>query len=217
MRFPVVLFDLDGTLIDSGSMILASFRHATRTVLACEIPDEVLLANVGGTTLHEQMHALDPARADDLVACYREHNMPLHDGLQPCRGIVDVLERLHREGRRLGIVTAKRQVTVGLAFRVLPLAHLFDAVVASDDVERNKPHPDGILRALDLLDARPEEAAYVGDSPFDVEAARRAGVHAVAVGWGGIHTRERLEAARPDALVETPGELLGGLLRERPQ
>jgi pyrophosphatase PpaX len=211
MRFPVVLFDLDGTLIDSGAMILASFRHATRTVLAREIPDEALLAYVGGSSLAEQMRAIDPARVDDLVASYRAHNEPLHDELQPCAGIVDVVDRLRDEGRRLGIVTAKRRVTVGLAFRVLPLAHLFDAVVASDDVERNKPYPDGILRALDLLDARPEEAAYVGDSPFDVEAAKRAGVHAVAVGWGGMHPRERLEVAGPDDFVETPEELLGRL------
>jgi pyrophosphatase PpaX len=211
MRFPVVLFDLDGTLIDSGAMILASFRHATRTVLAREIPDEALLARVGGASLSEQMRAIDPARVDDLVASYREHNEPLHDELQPCAGIVDVVERLRAEGRRLGIVTAKRQATVALAFRVLPLGHLFGAVVTSDDVPRNKPQPDGILRALELLGARPAEAAYVGDSPFDVEAAKRAGVHAVAVGWGGIHTRERLEAAGPDAFVESPEELLGRL------
>src|SRR5919197_4495526 len=211
MRFPVVLFDLDGTLIDSGAMILASFRHATRTVLARELSDEVLLARVGGSTLGEQMRALDPTRVDDLVASYREHNAPLHDELQPCAGVVEVLERLHDEGRRLGIVTAKRRVTVGLAFRVLPLAHLSEAVVASDEVTQNKPHPDGILRALELLDARPEEAAYVGDSPYDVEAAKRAGVHAVAVGWGGIHTRERLQGAQPDAFVATAEELLGRL------
>src|SRR2546423_3678394 len=191
MRFPVVLFDLDGTLVDSGAMILASFRHATRTVLAREIPDEALLAHVGGATLDEQMRALDPTRVDDLVASYREHNLPLHDELEPCEGVVEVLEGLHEEGRRLGIVTAKRQVTVGLAFHVLPLAHLFDAVVASDDVERNKPYPDGILRALERLDARPEEAAYVGDSPFDVGAAEPAGGHAGAGGWGGGPPRVR--------------------------
>ena len=86
MRFPVVLFDLDGTIVDSGWMILASFRHATRTVLARDFPDEVLLAHVGGATLDEQMRALDPARVDDLVASYREHNEPLHDELEPCAG-----------------------------------------------------------------------------------------------------------------------------------
>ena len=85
------------------------------------------------------------------------------------------------------------------------------SLVASDDVEHNKPYPDGILRALELLDAQPGEAAYVGDSPFDVEAAKRAGVHAVAVGWGGIHPRERLEAAQPDVFVERPEELFGCL------
>jgi pyrophosphatase PpaX len=211
MRFPVVLFDLDGTLIDSGAMILASFRHATRTVLAREIPDEVLLAGVGGTTLHEQMHALDPTRVEDLVACYREHNMPLHDELQPCHGVVDVLERLRSEGRRLGVVSAKRRAGIDLAFHVLPLAHLFDAAVGTDDVARGKPYPDGILRALELLHARPEEAAYIGDSPFDVEAAKRAGVYAVAVTWGGIHSRETLEAAEPDVFVETAEELVGRL------
>jgi pyrophosphatase PpaX len=211
MRFPVVLFDLDGTLIDSGAMILASFRHATRTVLAREIPDEVLLAGVGGSTLHEQMHALDPTRVDDLVACYREHNMPLHDELRPCRGVVDVLERLRSKGRRLGIVSAKRRAGIELAFRVLPLAHLFEVAVGCDDVARGKPYPDGILRALELLEADPDEAAYVGDSPFDVEAAKRAGVHSVAVAWGGIHSRETLEAARPDVFVETAEELVGRL------
>jgi pyrophosphatase PpaX len=211
MRFPVVLFDLDGTVVDSGSMILASFRHATRTVLARDVPDEVLLAHVGGASLSEQMRALDPTRVDDLVATYREHNEPLHDGLQPCAGVVEAVERLRLEGRRLGIVTAKRQATVALAFGVLPLRHLFDAVVTSDDVERGKPHPDGILRALELLGARAEEAAYVGDSPFDIEAAKRAGVYAVAVCWGGIHSRERLEACAPDVFVETAEELLGVL------
>jgi pyrophosphatase PpaX len=68
-----------------------------------------------------------------------------------------------------------------------------------------------LLLALERLGARPDEAAYVGDAPFDVQAAKRAGIFSVAVAWGRIHTRERLEAERPDALVATAEELLGVL------
>ena len=211
MRFPVVLFDFDGTVIDSGSIILASMRHATKTVLERELEDEVLMAAVGGSGLQEQMRLLDEHRVDELVACYREHNEPLHSELVECIGMTDALEALKGEGRRLGIVTAKRRSTVELAFSYLPLERFFDVVVSSDDTERHKPDPEPLLHALGQLEAEPTEAAYVGDSPFDIRAAKAAGLHAVAVTWGGIHHRERLEAEEPDAIVTDTGELLGAL------
>src|SRR5919198_1547024 len=135
MRFPVVLFDLDGTVIDSGAIILASMRHATQTVLARDFSDEELMAAVGGPGLERQMRALAPDRVEELVRTYREHNEPLHDQLTCCAGMDDVLVRLEREGRRLGIVTAKRRRTVELAFARVPLAHLFDVVVTGDETE----------------------------------------------------------------------------------
>jgi pyrophosphatase PpaX len=207
-----VLFDLDGTLVDSGAMILASFRHATRTVLRREIPDHELLAAVGGPGLREQMQAIDADRFEELIEVYSAHNADLHDELQPCAGILDALARLHREGRRLGVVTAKRRATLALAFEVLPeLSGYFDATVAAEDTERHKPHPDPVLGALAQLDEAPEHAVYVGDSPFDVQAAKAAGAGAIAVTWGRIHSRERLEREDPDAVVDTVEELLGHL------
>src|SRR5436190_7119261 len=211
MRFPVVLFDLDGTLIDSGGMILASMKHAVRAVLGRDVPDEQILAAVGGPGLIEQMRALDSSRVDELVRSYREHNEPLHADLRACAGVDGMPARLRGEGRRLGIVTAKRRATIQLAFDVLPIERYFDAVVGSDDTERHKPHPEPILRALELLEARPDEAAYVGDSPFDVRAAKAADVGAIAVTWGGIHARQRLEQEDPDAIVDSCEELLGHL------
>jgi pyrophosphatase PpaX len=98
---------------------------------------------------------------------------------------------------------------VALAFARFPeLEENVDVVIASDDTERHKPDPDPVLAALDRLGAEPSEAAYVGDSPFDIRAAKAAGVFAVAVGWGGIHTDERLLAEEPDAFVRDPEELL---------
>jgi pyrophosphatase PpaX len=207
-----VLFDLDGTLIDSGPMIIASMKHAASSVLGREIPEAVLAAAVGGPGLVAQMHALDPEKVDDLVAAYREHNEPLHDELEAFWEVVQVLPLLHEQGRRLGIVTAKRAATVQLAFDRLPeLESNFEVVITSDDTERHKPAPDPILAAVERLGASLGETAYVGDSPFDIRAAKAAGVHAVAVGWGGIHSDEVLQREEPDAFVRRAEELLAVL------
>jgi len=209
MRFRVVLFDLDGTLIDSGPIILASMQHATRTVLGREIAYEELAATVGGQGLVSQMRALDPDRVEELVEVYKEHNDPLHETLEAFDDFLDLLPRLRDEGRRLGIVTAKRHRTVRLALDRFPeLAEQFEVVVGYEDTERHKPEPDPVLLALGRLGAAPAEAAYVGDSPFDIQAAKAAGTFAVAVGWGGIHADERLLEEEPDAFVREPAELL---------
>ena len=211
MRFPVVLFDFDGTVIDSGAIIIASMRHATKTVLGRDIPEEELGRAVGGSGLIEQMRLIDPDRVDELVACYREHNEQLHASLAECAGMSKALATLKGEGRKLGIVTAKRQETVRLAFSYLPLEHFFDVVVGSDDTQRHKPDPQPLTHALELLGAQPDDAVYIGDSPFDIRAAKGARMHAIAVTWGGIHPRERLEAEGPDAVVESAEELLAAL------
>jgi pyrophosphatase PpaX len=208
VRFPVVLFDLDGTVVDSGAMILASMRHATREVLGLEYGDEELLKAVGGPGLEAQMAAFAPDRVDELVQVYRAHNEPLHDELEACRGMNEVLQRLHDEGRRLGVVTAKRRATVDLAFARVPVGHLFEAVVGGDETERHKPHPDPLLLAAERMGADPARTAYVGDSPFDIRAARAAGMHAIGVTWGRIHDRARLEAEEPDVVVDSAEELL---------
>ncbi|MFN0154844.1 MAG: HAD-IA family hydrolase [Gaiella sp.] len=205
----VVLFDLDGTLIDSGSIIVASMRHAARTVLGVD-PDEVeIRAAIGGPGLRWQMEQLAPDRADELVEVYRAHNEPLHSELRAFDEVLELLPLLRAQGRRLGIVTAKRRATVGLAFGRFPvLEELTEILIASEDTERHKPDPEPILAALYALGGEPADAAYVGDSPFDVTAARAAGVLAVAVGWGGIHPDASLLAQGPDAFVRTAGELL---------
>ena len=207
MRFPVVLFDLDGTIVDSGWIILASYRHATTTVLGRDYPDEVLLARVGAGDLEAQMREFDAERSDELARAYREFYAPLHSELQAFPGMLELLRKLDGEGRTLGIVSAKRHDIVQLALDALGFGDTLDIVIGSDEAPRGKPHPDQILLALERLGADPDQTAYVGDAPFDVAAAKAAGVHAVGVTWGGIHTRERMEAEGPDAVVDTAEEL----------
>ena len=206
MRYPVVLFDLDGTVIDSGAIILASMRHAAETVVGGSYTDEQLMAAVGGPGLEAQMVALDPDRVDELVRVYRAHNEPLHDTLSTCAGMDEVLAQLKEDGHRLGIVTAKRRATVDLAFRKLPLEHLFETVVGGDETERHKPDPAPLDLALRRLGADPREAAYVGDSPFDMQAAKAAGLYAIGVSWGRIHTADKLTDA--DVVIHEARELL---------
>jgi pyrophosphatase PpaX len=207
-----VLFDLDGTVIDSGPLIVASFRYATRTVLGFEPNDADMLAYVGGWSLREQMARLAPDREGELVEAYRAYNEPRNAELEFCPGMPELLRRLREQGMRLGIVTAKRRSTVALAFRPLPeLEELFELFVTADDTVRHKPDPEPLLLALEKLGGRAERAAYVGDSPFDVAAAKLAGMRAIAVTWGGIHSGDRLRAEHPDALVSTPAELLAAL------
>ena len=202
-RFPVVLFDLDGTVVDSGAIILASMRNATRQVLGIEASDADLMQAVGGPGLEAQMAAFAPDRVDELVRVYRAHNEPLHDELEPCEGMEDVIERLHADGVRIGIVTAKRRATVELAFERLRVSHLFETVVGGDETEEHKPHPAPLLLAAKRLGVSPQDCAYVGDSPFDIRAAKAAHMYAVAVTWGRIHERAALEAEQPAAIVDT--------------
>jgi pyrophosphatase PpaX len=187
-------------------------QHSVRTVLGREIPVEELGLTIGGQGIVAQMQAIDADRADDLVEAYKKHNDALHDTLEAFDELLALLPRLKAEGRKLGIVTAKRHRTVALALERFPAIEAeVDVVVAHEDTSRHKPDPDPVLFAIEKLGAEPAEAAYVGDSPFDIRAAKSAGAFAVAVSWGGIHPDERLLAEEPDAFVRSPEELLGVL------
>jgi pyrophosphatase PpaX len=202
-----VLFDLDGTVIDSVALIRESHRHAVREVLGREPADDVLVAGVG-RPLIEQMRAFDPERAEELLAVYRAWN---HENtavlLRPYPGLEETLRALRDDGRRLGIVTSKSGPTVRLAFDVLPLERYFDVVIAAEDTTRHKPGPEPILLALRRLGSDPDRACYVGDSPFDLAAARAAGIDAIGVTWG-FFAAAALAPETPRALVRTPERLL---------
>jgi pyrophosphatase PpaX len=197
------LFDFDGTLVDTTEMIHQSMRHAASSVLGRDdIPRETLLAHVG-QPLPRQMELIDAEKAELLLEAYRRHHEEHHDDLiGEFPGIEEALSRLRSAGVKVAVVTSKRRVSVEMALKRFPdLRGVVDRFVTLEDTTEHKPHPEPLLRGLELLGGFPkEEAAYVGDSPYDVEAAKAAGLTSVAVSWGAF-SEDRLRAADPDHLV----------------
>ncbi len=204
--YRAVVFDLDGTVVDSVELIIISFQHAIREVLGREISREESITWVG-RPLREQMVLFSPEHADELVAVYREFNHREHDRmLKLYDGILDLLEALQNSGVRLGLVTSKSRYTTQMAFDLTGIESFFDATVCADESSGNKPSPEPILACLEMLGVSADNAAYVGDSPSDIQAALAALVYAVAVTWG-VFDAVTLEAEKPDALVHTIPEL----------
>jgi pyrophosphatase PpaX len=196
------LFDFDGTLVDTTDLIYQSMRHATGEILGREISRDVLMANVG-QPLPRQMELLSAEHAEALLDSYRLHNEENHDALiKEFPGVEESLARLKAEGVRVGVVTSKRRFSVDMALKNFPgLGDVVDQWVTMEDTTEHKPRPEPLLKGLELLGNVPrEQASYVGDSPFDVTAAKAAGVESVAVSWGAF-SEDALRAAEPDHLV----------------
>lgn len=211
--YPVVLFDLDGTLVDTVTLILTSFRHATAVVFGAPLPDEVLMRDVG-IPLAKQMATFSAERADELVRVYREHNASVHDELiAEYPGVHEGLGRLKEHGRRLGVVTSKSRSLAERALALFDMGDFFEVVVACEDVDRHKPDPDPILRAAELMGVDACECAYVGDSPHDMNAALSAGSLAIAALWGAF-PRERVCEPGPHHAVASMDDAVALLLGE---
>ena len=206
-----VLFDLDGTLIDSIELILSSYRHTLLKHRGETPPNDVWLAGLG-TPLWTQFRLFtdDPDEIAAMVETYREHNFAHHDAMvRPYAGVREAVAALHDRGVPLGIVTSKKREGATRGLRRCGFDGMFAVIVAADDVDRHKPDPEPVRHALAQFDVTPEAAVFVGDSPHDLVAGRAAGVKTAAGGWGPF-ARATLEEQQPDYWIDDPAQL-GGL------
>lgn len=204
-----VLWDLDGTLIDSIPLIVASFRHTYLTHRGVDDPSIDWVAGIG-RPLEVQLgeHAHDDAELEAMVATYVEHNLANHDRMaKPFEGAADTVRALHAEGIKQAIVTGKRRRGTTYGVRLLGVGDVLDVWVCADDVERGKPDPLPVLRALELLEVDAGEAIFVGDSPHDMESGRRAGVKTAAAAWGPFSI-EALSPHEPTMWLEDVRDVL---------
>jgi pyrophosphatase PpaX len=181
-------------LLDTKAMILASMRHATHTVLARKIPDAELMELVG-QPLETQMQHFDPLHASELTAVYREHNQKIHDQqVAYFEGTREALDQLLALKTRIAVVTSKRNKQALHGLDCFNLAHYFEFLVGANDTNAHKPDPAPLLLAASRMGISVTNCIYVGDSPYDMQAARAANMTAVAALWG-MFSRERLCAA----------------------
>jgi pyrophosphatase PpaX len=211
-----VLFDLDGTLIDTVELIRVSFRYATEAVLGESIPDEITMANVG-QPLMTQFTDMAPDHADELLRVYRAFNMEHHDDLaHSYPGTTAVLEDLASRGVRMGVVTSKGTQAATRGLELFGLTRFFEVIVTADDVPFHKPDPYPLRAAAAAMGVPLEYCVYLGDSPHDMQAAISGDAIAVAALWGAFSETEVLAPGPAYALAsieELPALLDGSFER----
>jgi pyrophosphatase PpaX len=203
-----VLFDLDGTLIDSITLILESARFAFVGHDGRVPSDTEWLAGVGTPLITMfRKYARDDAQVDALIKRYREYQIPNHDRLVTAYdGVVDVVRALRAAKHPLGIVTSKTEVLARRGIECVGLGDCFNVLIGCDTIAKHKPDPAPVLAAIDRLGVAAKDAVFVGDSVHDITAGNAAGVTTIAALWGPF-TREELAPSRPTYFLDSIRDL----------
>lgn len=207
LNVDTVLFDLDGTLIDTNELIIRSFQHALRELLP-ELQRVDIIPQMGRKLADQLRYFSGWEDVEPLLQAYREYNVQHHNELARIfPHVADVLQTLRKAGIRVGVVTTKMRASTERSLRFFGVERYIETIVSVEEVEHAKPHPEPVLLALERLNGLPERAVMVGDSPVDLLAAQAAGVRAIGVAWS-LKGPEELRKYPPVTVIETMAELL---------
>lgn len=209
MTLRAVLFDLDGTLIDTVPLIRWTFERVFKDFgLAWE--DGAVMHTIG-LPLREIAARYAPDRADEFMERYTAfQEMRFRELTRAFPGALETLGALKSAGYCTGVVTSKRRDPARAGLALTQLDRHIETVVSADDVTKSKPDPEPVFKALALLDVQPRNAVYVGDTWYDIVAGKEAGVATVGVTWG-VAGRDRLAEHAPDIIVDSWAEFLAAL------
>ncbi|WP_411348644.1 pyrophosphatase PpaX [Paenibacillus sp. WLX2291] len=202
-----VLFDLDGTIVDTNELIISSFISVMNHPDVLPLTREQIIPHMG-LTLEQQLRTF--SGQDDvtsLVTAYREYSSIHHDAMvAPFPEVNIVLSRLQAEGLKLGVVTTKIRATTEKVLKLFELDQYMQVIITLDDVEHPKPHAQPIERALEALGSSPETTLMVGDSPADLKSAEAAGVRSAGVAWS-LKGEEELSKYKPTYILQQMSDL----------
>ncbi|WP_341960556.1 pyrophosphatase PpaX [Planococcus maritimus] len=202
-----LLFDFDGTLLDTNELIVQTFL----TVLGEHFPGEYGREDVLhfiGPSLEQTFTNIAPDKVNELSDQYRRLNRTLHDDLvSEYDGVTETLRMLKSRGLKMAIVSTKREETILHGLRLMGIDDVFDVLVALDHVQHPKPHPEPLELALRLLEADREDALMIGDNSHDIEGGKNAGVRTAGVSWTA-KGEEFLASFQPDFMLQHISDLL---------
>lgn len=206
-KINTLLFDLDGTLIDTNELIISSFLHTLEFYYPGKYMREDVIPFMG-PSLMETFGSIDAQRAEEMIAKYRAYNLANHDRIVTIfEGVYDTIKLLKEKGYKIAIVTTKLSDVVDMGLRLTKLDEFFNVIVALDHVTKAKPDPEPVLMALEELGSSPEEAIMVGDNSHDILAGKNAGTKTAGVAWT-LKGREFLASLQPDYLLDNMRDLL---------
>ena len=199
---PALLFDLDGTLVDSIELIMRSMHHAFDGHAGHVPTDDEWRALIGRPLLDSfREFVADEPEVERLFGRYREYQLAHHDRLlRAYDGVVDLIRGFAAAGHPMALVTSKADWLATRALVHVGLDDVIPVVVGCDSCTHHKPHPEPVERALALLGALPADSVFVGDSPHDIESGRAAGVYTVGVTWGAF-SRDEMARAGADVVI----------------
>ena len=210
-----VLFDFDGTLVNTNDVIIASWQHTYMHYLGREESLEKITACFGEPlllTMEREFPEVDPRESAEVYRNFQKENADELVKIFP--GIKELLESLKTDGFRMGVVTSRTRESAQRYMDMFGIGDYFEEMVSCDDTDIHKPNPEPILLCLKKMGITAEEALMVGDSPFDIKCANNAGVKSVLVGWRITGDGQTLiDDAREDFTISEPLELVGVLKR----
>ncbi|ETT47322.1 MULTISPECIES: pyrophosphatase PpaX [Paenibacillus] len=204
-----VLFDLDGTIVDTNELIISSFMYALKDNGLAPLTREEIIPHMG-TTLQQQMRVFSGLEDVNgtLEKSYRSYNNEHHDELVRSFPLVkETIEELSRRGIKLGIVTTKIRPTTIKTLERFDLLKYMDTIVTVNDVTEPKPHPEPVLTAVKNLGVDPRKTLMIGDSAVDIQSAKAAGVYAVGVSWS-LKGEDTLRKYDPDFIIHNMKDII---------
>lgn len=204
-KITTVLFDYDGTLMDTNDIIVESWQHTFRTLTGKEGDVKEILKTFGEPLRDTIIQFFPKHDTEEAIEIYRSYQVSFYQKLiHMFPGMKELLHSLKERGYKVGLVTSRLRPTTMEGLEKYGISDRFDAIVTAEDTNRHKPDPEPALIALKRLKSRPEEALMVGDTRFDMGCGKNAGAHTVMVGWAMAPPSEEYP---PQYRINHPEEL----------